>query len=475
MATVSKRGNTYRITVSCGYDTTGKQIRKTMTYKPEPNMTEKQIEKEVKRQTVLFQERCENGQVSNGRIKLAEFIDTYFADYAKMNLKKKTVIGYKGLVPVVNQALGHLYISKIQPHHLNAFYSNLSEVGARRRVTYKVSVDLKAILKSANVKMTDFCKAANVSEYSFRSACKGNPISEKNAKKICSALGLSISKDFEAIGADEPLSPETVRHYHRFISSVLGVAVKWQLIVSNPCERVTLPKKRKAVPKYLDENEAALLLELVEKEDMQHKTMIKLLMYTGMRREELCGLEWKDIDFVKSVITIARASIYIPNEGVISDTTKNENSVRCIKAPSAAIEMLKDYRVWQTDLRLRMGDRWHNSDRLFTTYEGNPIHPDTITGWFHDFIEKNNLPKVTIHSLRHTNATMLINSQVPVTTVAARLGHANPSTTTKIYAHAIKSADAAAAEALDDIFSRKREEPSEKPDNTIEWELIEKV
>ena len=206
---------------------------------------------------------------------------------------------------------------------------------------------------------------------------------------------------------------------------------------------------------------------------MQHKTMIKLLMYTGMRREELCGLEWKDIDFVKSVITIARASIYIPNEGVISDTTKNESSVRCIKAPSAAIEMLKDYRVWQTDLRLRMGDRWHNSDRLFTTYEGNPIHPDTITGWFHDFIEKNNLPKVTIHSLRHTNATMLINSQVPVTTVAARLGHANPSTTTKIYAHAIKSADAAAAEALDDIFSRKREEPSEKPDNTIDFKIAQ--
>ena len=110
---------------------------------------------------------------------------------------------------------------------------------------------------------------------------------------------------------------------------------------------------------------------------------------------------------------------------------------------------------------------------MFTTYEGNPIHPDTITGWFHDFIEKNNLPKVTIHSLRHTNATMLINSQVPVTTVAARLGHANPSTTTKIYAHAIKSADAAAAEALDDIFSRKREVPSEKLDNTIDFKIAQ--
>lgn len=221
----------------------------------------------------------------------------------------------------------------------------------------------------------------------------------------------------------------------------------------NPCERVTLPKKKKTPPKYLDEEQAAQLLELIEKVDMQHKTMIKMFMYTGLRREELCGLEWKDINFETSVITVARASIYIPKEGVISDTTKNETSQRCIKAPAAAIQMLKDYRMWQREQIMRIGDRWQNTDRLFTTSEGKPIHPDTITGWFHDFIKRNNLPNITIHSLRHTNATLMINSGVPITTIAARLGHANPSTTTKIYTHAIKSADAAAAETLDNIFS----------------------
>ena len=115
--------------------------------------------------------------------------------------------------------------------------------------------------------------------------------------------------------------------------------------------------------------------------------------------------------------------------------------------------MLQDFRLWQNERRLRVGDRWQEHDRVFTTDFGEPIHPDNVTCWFHQFIRRNGLPDISIHSLRHTNATLLINSGIPITTISARLGHANPSTTTKIYTHAIKSADAAAADALDNIFT----------------------
>lgn len=401
---------------------------------------------------------AQKGQTLDGNIKLADFIEMYFENYAEKNLKKKTLVGYRGLVPIVNQALGHFRIDKIQPHHLNAFYNNLSEVGARRRVIYKPLIDFKSLLKENKLTMTKAAELSGVSFASIKSVVNDKCVSEQTAKGICRTLNLKLEKSFETVGKDIPLSPETIRHYHRFISSVLGIAVKWQMIILNPCERVTLPKKTKTPPKYLDEEQAALLLELIEKEDIQHKTMIKMFMYTGLRREELCGLEWKDIDFNSGVITVSRASVYIPKEGVISDTTKNDTSQRSIKAPTAAIQMLKDFRVWQCEQRLRIGDKWQNSDRLFTTLEGKPIHPDTITGWFHDFIKRNNLPHITIHSLRHTNATLMINSGVPITTIAARLGHANPSTTTKIYTHAIKSADAAAAETLDNIFNNTKAE-----------------
>ena len=460
MATIRKRNNSYQISVSCGYTATGEQIRRYMTYTPDPGMTAKQIRKEVERQAVLFEESCMNGLApATGKVKLSEFIELFFNDYAASALKAKTVVGYSALVPVVNAALGHMRLDRIQPHHLNAFYKNLAEKGARRRVTYSPAVDLKALAAEKKLTATAIGHDHSVGASSIRAAFNGSGVYEKTATAICSALGLSVSKAFEVIGADVPLSAETIRHYHRFLSSVLGVAVKWQIIPSNPCARATLPKVKKKPAKYLDEQEARKLLECIEQEDMQHKTMIKLLMYTGLRREELCGLEWQDIDFEHSVITVQRSSLYIPKNnyieesGIITDTTKNESSVRAIKTPESAMQMLKDYKAWQAQRQLLIGDRWENHNRLFTTATGSPIHPDTISGWFADFIKRHELPHVTIHSLRHTNATLMINSHIPLTTIAARLGHANPTTTAKIYTHAIKTADAVAAEQLNDILS----------------------
>jgi Site-specific recombinase XerD len=85
-----------------------------------------------------------------------------------------------------------------------------------------------------------------------------------------------------------------------------------------------------------------------------------------------------------------------------------------------------------------------------------PIHPDTVTSWFKDFVKKNNLPDITLHSLRHTNASLMIANGVDLRTVSKRLGHAQVSTTTNIYSHAIKSADERAADVLGDILTVKK-------------------
>ena len=114
--------------------------------------------------------------------------------------------------------------------------------------------------------------------------------------------------------------------------------------------------------------------------------------------------------------------------------------------------MLKEYRAWQNQERLKVGDQWKDSDRVFTRWNGTPFRPDTLTNWFSDFVKRSGLPPVTVHSLRHTNATLLISSGTNLRTVSARLGHSQTSTTANIYAHAIQSADAAAAEALNDIL-----------------------
>ena len=136
----------------------------------------------------------------------------------------------------------------------------------------------------------------------------------------------------------------------------------------------------------------------------------------------------------------------------LNDETKTETSKRVIKIPSAAMNLLKEHRLQQTKELFKLGDTWVKSNKVFTQQNGKPIHPDTLTGWFAKFIKKNNLPPIHLHSLRHTNATLLIASGADLRTVSKRLGHSNMTTTSNIYTHAIQSADERAAELLGDIL-----------------------
>ena len=114
--------------------------------------------------------------------------------------------------------------------------------------------------------------------------------------------------------------------------------------------------------------------------------------------------------------------------------------------------MLNKYKTWYDAEKERCGDLWNNSNRLFVTWNGNPMHPDTITDWFRSFIEKNNLPKITFHGLRHTNATLLISKNVDVAVVASRLGHAQITTTLNFYVHPVEAHNKEAGQVLEKML-----------------------
>lgn len=452
MATIQKRGSTYRITVSCGYDLNGKQIRRTMTWTPEPGMTKRQTEKELDRQAILFEERCRTGQVLDGNIKFAEFAEKWLVDFAEKQLRPRTVGRYKELLPRINAAIGHIRLDRLQPHHLMQFYANLQEAGIREDSKQHFKGDLREMLRVRSITKTNLAGRAGVSLAVLNSITQGKNISSESARRVSDALGQPVNTLFDLVGNNKGLSAKTILHHHRLISSILATAVKWQVIFSNPCERVSPPKAEKREAVYLDEEQAAQLLRALDGESMQNQVIVKLLLYTGMRRGELCGLEWNDIDLERGIIAVRRSSLYMPGAGVFTDETKNESSQRVMKVSDDVIAMLRTWRAEQAKERLRLGDQWQNSERLFTAWNGAPIRPDVITAWFHRFVAKNGLPPIHIHSLRHTNATLLIAAGTNLQTVAARLGHANTTTTSKIYAHAIRSADEAAAEALQDIL-----------------------
>lgn len=390
MANITKRGETYRIRVSCGYDSQGKQVIRSTTWKPKPGMTEKQIEKELNREAVLFEEKCKNGG-GDPHITFEKFSERWFAEYAESHLKAKTIHEYKGKTVRTYAALGHIRIDKLKPRHFREFFAML-----------------------------------------------GNCKSERTGK---------------------PLSPRTIWDYYVFCSSVMGYAVKNELIDRNPCT-IAAPKKPVSNIKYLDDVQARQLLEQLEKEPLADQALFSLALVAGYRRGELLGLEWPDIDFESGVITVRRTSQYISGKGIYTETPKTASSARSTKISPSMVELLRRYKLKQATDRLERGDLWDSGwivrPRLFTNLEGKPLHPTMPEKRLKAILERAGLPPVSLHSLRHTNATLLITGGVDVRTVAARLGHSQTSTTLNIYAETIRSAEAAAAQVLDDILTKKK-------------------
>jgi len=453
----NKDGSTsYLIRVFVDEKAGGKQTVKSMTYKPEQGMTARQVEKKLNETAVLFEQNVKSGVVAyDGRTK--------FADYAARWLEAaqiapKTREGYELYLRRINEAIGHIRLESLQAHHLEAFYKNLAEDGISTRGRYAVAKGLSELMKERKLSGNKLAIAAGVSTAAVGLSRRGNRVSIETANKIAVALGVPVGQVFDVQNTTSGLSDKSILHHHRLISAILGKAKKERIVPFNVAlEHATAPKVAKKEAKYLDDVKARELVGLLmQEDDIRVKTSILLSLYSGVRRGELCGLSFGDIDEAHGVIHIMRASQYLPRIGIVEVPTKNESSKRPIKLPPFIFEVLREYRGWWDEQREINGDRWQgHQERLFIQSDGKPINPDTINFWLDKFIEKHELERFTPHSLRHTFSTLQIMAGVNIRTLQARTGHAQASTLTNIYAHAIKTADEAATEVLDDILTPK--------------------
>ena len=397
MAYAREKGRGYEIRVCFGYNSMGQRQEKTKTWIPEANLSARQIAKELERQKLLFEDEVLKGSSIDSSIRFSDFAERWMAEYAKIKLAPKTVQRYEDFLKRINPAIGRIKLNDLKPTHLNAFYRNLEED------------NMKIVPKRGS---------------------KGKAVYRGK------------------------LAPKTILEHHRLISKILSTAVKWLIIENNVANRADPPKPVHHEVNSLDDVEVREMFRLLVSEPIQYKTMIMMLVYTGMRRGELAGLEWKDVDFDKKQISVVRSSQYIGNKQLIAKEPKTHSGHRRITIGSDVCELLQEYKRWQNENRLKLGDQWVNTDRLFTQWNGAPIYPDTISGWFTDFIKRKGLRKVSLHSLRHTHATLLISEGTDIRTVSSRLGHAQTSTTLNIYTHALMSKDAEAAERLDSLLAK---------------------
>ncbi|MCL1823888.1 MAG: site-specific integrase [Oscillospiraceae bacterium] len=262
MATITKRGNAYRIKVSCGYDTSGKQVIQSLTWKPNENMTARQIEKEAQKQAMLFEQECLKGATATA-VKFQTLAEEWFGTYAKQNLRLSTYEGYQKYEKRVYSAIGHLRINRITTRDIQRFINNLSQDGVNGRTG------------------------------------KG-------------------------------LSPKTIRNYNGFISGIFSYAIKMGMVADNPCSRVTLPKKSQTEKKIYTNEQTEKFLSLLQAEPLKYRLFFTVLTYSGLRKGECLGIEYKDINWQSGVIKISRSSLYTVKNGTYTDNTKTERSKRFI-------------------------------------------------------------------------------------------------------------------------------------------------
>jgi integrase len=163
-----------------------------------------------------------------------------------------------------------------------------------------------------------------------------------------------------------------------------------------------------------------------------------LLLTRGLRRGELCGLRWQDIDLKLGILKVNRARVVVDGKVILS-TPKTESGRRSLSLDTSLMAMLRKYKARQAAEELAAGESFADDDYLLADELGRPYHPDTISDWFSRRIKAVGLPRIRLHDCRHTAASLMLGSGVPVKVVQEMLGHASPTITLSIYAHVLPS------------------------------------
>lgn len=248
------------------------------------------------------------------------------------------------------------------------------------------------------------------------------------------------------------LTDNTILHYYTMINVIFNKAVKWKFLESNPNQYIERPKVAKKEIPYYNSEQVKYLLNSIKDECLKYQAIIYLALDTGARRGELTGLEWSDINFDKNTISINKVTQTYEGKIIQKSNPKNNSSVRTIQITDNTIEILKTYKREQDELKMLLGNKWINTNKVLTNDFGGLIHPDTPSKIFYKLIRKCGLPHIKFHSLRHTSASLLIALGANTKAISKRLGHSSITTTDMIYSHVFSSLDGDAADKLSTVF-----------------------
>lgn len=350
MASITKRGSSYRITVSNGYTPQGKQILETATFTPDPDKTPKQNEKALKLFAMDFERQVKNGTYLEGeKITFQEFAKRWLKEYAPSHLEATSIEFYTRLLEKhIFPSIGNIKLSQLQPAAINKLYNSMLAT----RNNGKEGGYSHATIKHCHATISTI----------MTTAMHWNLITDNPCNRVRPPKQPAVQSD----------NFFTVEETAAFLQE-------------------------------LDRGLASKSISL------QQYIFLQLCLFCGMRRGEVVALYWSDIDFDHSQISITK-STGIVNGKPYTKEPKNRNSIREISVPGHIMDLLRRYRIEYKTYRLSIGTQWvehPEGEYVFIQWNGQQMYPSTPYNVFKKIIKtyneshENKLPEITLHGLRH--------------------------------------------------------------------------
>jgi len=245
------------------------------------------------------------------------------------------------------------------------------------------------------------------------------------------------------------LSPQTVRHHHTMMHKALQDAIEWGLLTHNAADAVRPPRIQRIEMQTWDENEMMEFLETAK--DTPYYEIFYLALFTGMRRSELLGLRWQDINLLLGQISVSRGLHHLQDNSYVFTQPKSARSRRTIALSPSAVMMLQRYyekkRMDATMLDINVTD----DSLAFSNWDGKPLRPDTVTRAWQNIAIRAGIKVIRLHDARHTHASLMLKQGIHPKIVQERLGHSSIQITLDTYSHVAPGLQEAAAQRFDEL------------------------
>ena len=252
---------------------------------------------------------------------------------------------------------------------------------------------------------------------------------------------------------EKELSPNTVIKHHNLLTNTLNAAERQEYITKNPMRAVSPPKKRQREAKFYTPEQLGILLDKAVGTRLELPVFI--CAYLGLRRGELCGLRWSDVDLEHQTITIENTRTQAGKKE-IEKGTKTASSTRTLYLPDTLCDMLKAAKEHQQACRAEYKNAYDDNDYVVVMEDGRPFRPNYLSELFGKFLAENDLPKIVLHELRHTFASLSNQAGIPAYNIGKALGHSTPATTQEIYTHLLDQTHTQAVEGVAAIADEAR-------------------